>query len=101
MNTSSFPSVGHNDRSIPRDLGRCTLWLLWQCIRLPILLVLVTLEPVVNLVLGLFALLGLLTAIFWELAGPPGFPCLLIVTISLGFQFALLVYQILLRLLSR
>jgi hypothetical protein len=38
---------------------------------LPLLLLLFTVEPVVNLVLGSLALLGILTALFWELVGPP------------------------------
>lgn len=101
MNTSSFPSVSDDDRSIARDLCRCTLWLLWQCVRLPLLLLLVPLEPVVNLVLGSLALLGVLTALFWELVGPPGFPFFLVLTIALGFQFVLLLYHALLRLLWR
>ena len=99
MNTGSSASVNDDSRGIARDLFRCTLWLLWQCVRLPLLLLLVTLEPVVNLVLGTLALLGILTAIFWELVGPPGFPFFLVLTIALGFQFALLLYYALLRFL--
>jgi hypothetical protein len=40
-------------------------------------------------------------AFSWKLVGPPGFPFFLVLTIALGFQFALLVYHVLLRLLSR
>jgi hypothetical protein len=53
----------------------------------------------VNLVLGSVALLGVLTAIFWELVGPRGFPFLLMLSIALGFQFVLLLYDALLRFL--
>lgn len=96
MNTGSSASISDDNR-IARDLFRGALWLLWQCVRLPLLLLLVTLEPVANLVLGSLALLGVLTAIFWELVGPRGFPFFLVLTISLGFQFLLMLYHALLR----
>jgi hypothetical protein len=49
------------------DLVSCTLWLLWQCIRLPLYVMLAILEPVVSFILRLLALLGVLTALFWKL----------------------------------
>lgn len=99
MNTGGFPSISEDNRGVVHDLFRCTLWLLWQCVRLPLLLLLVTLEPVVNIVLSSLALLGVLTALFWELVGPPCFPFFLVLSIALGFQFVLLFYHALLRLL--
>jgi hypothetical protein len=86
--------------TVAGDLGRCTFWLLWQCIRVPLFLLLVTLEPVVSFVLGSLALLGVLTAFFWKLTGPPHFPFVLVISISLGFELALILYYKLLRLLS-
>jgi hypothetical protein len=90
------------DERAPRagDLVQCTLWLLWQCIRVPALLLLVVLEPVVSFVLGSLALLGVLTALFWKLVGPPHFPFFLVLGISLGFELALVLYRALLRLLG-
>jgi hypothetical protein len=83
------------------DLFSLALWLLWQCIRLPLLVLLSILEPVVRFVLGSLALLGVLMAFFWKLAGPPHFPFLLMLGISLRFAFALACYDALLRLLRR
>jgi len=83
------------------DLVSCTLWLLWQCIRLPLYVMLAILEPVVSFILRLLALLGVLTAFFWKLAGPPHFPFLLVLGISLGFGLMLAAYHAFLRLLSR
>jgi len=40
------------------NLAVYAVWFLWQCIRLPMLLLLSILEPVVSLVLGSLALLG-------------------------------------------
>jgi hypothetical protein len=75
-------------------------WVVWQCIRLPSFLFLLVLEPVVTLVLGALALLGVLTALFWKLFGPPNFPFLLMLSISLGLELTLIVYRKLLRLLA-
>lgn len=87
------------ERSLMGDLVRCVLWIVWQCVRLPLLLLLVILEPVVSFVLTSLALLGVLTAIFWKLLGPPHFPFFLILGISIGFELALLLYYQLLRVL--
>jgi len=86
--------------TIEADLVRSTLWVGWQCIRLPLFLFLLVLEPVVTLVLGALALLGVLTALFWKFFGPPNFPFLLMLSISLGLEVALIVYHKLLRLLA-
>jgi hypothetical protein len=82
------------------DLFGRAPWLLWRCIRLPLFLLLAILEPLVRFVLGSLALLGVLMALFWKLAGPPHFPFLLMLGISLGFGLLLAGYQALLRLLS-
>jgi hypothetical protein len=82
------------------DLGQCIFWLLWQCIRVPLFLLLVTLEPVVSFVLGAAALLGVLTAFFWKLVGPAHFPFVTLLSVSLGFALARILYQKCLQLLS-
>jgi hypothetical protein len=64
------------------------------------MLLLVILEPVVSFVLGSLALLGVLTALFWKLVGPPHFPFFLVLGISLSFELALILYHALLRLLG-
>lgn len=93
-------SVTDSRPRIAADLARCTLWVGWQCIRLPLFLFLLVLEPVVTFVLGALALLGVLTALFWKFFGPPNFPFLLMLSISLGFELALVVYPRLLRWLA-
>ena len=70
-----------------------TLWLLWQGIRVPTFLLLSVLEPILSFVLGSLALLGVLTAFFWKFIGPPRFPFLLVLGISLGFELALTLYR--------
>lgn len=74
MTIANFSASAENKPISAGDLGRCILWLLWQCLRVPAVLLLVILEPVVSFVLSALALLGVLTALFWKLAGPPHFP---------------------------
>jgi len=86
--------------AISSDLGRYTLWVVWQSIRLPLFLFLLVLQPVVTFVLSALALLGVLTALFWKFFGPPTFRFFLMLGISLGFDLAVIVYHRLLRFLA-
>ena len=49
-------------RTNPGHVFTVALWLLWQCIRLPLFLLFAILEPVVSFVFGSLALLGVLMA---------------------------------------
>ena len=69
--------------------------------KLPLFLFFAILEPVITFVPGLLALLSILTALFWKLAGYPHFPFLLALGASLGLGLMLAGYQALLRLLAR
>jgi len=100
MSIPGASAVTDSRPTIAAELGRCVLWVVWQSIRLPLFLFLLVLEPVVTFVLGALALLGVLTALFWKLFGPPNFPFFLMLGISLGFELALIVYRKLLRLLA-
>jgi hypothetical protein len=73
---------------------------IWRIARLPVLLLLVILEPLVTFVFAALALLGLLTTVLFLLVGPPGFPVWTMLALSLGFAIALLPYHALIRLLS-
>lgn len=77
-----------------------SLWLLWQAIRLPALTLLVILEPIANFILSALTLLTTLTAIFWVLVDPKGFPFFTILTLALGCVALLVLYHALIRLLS-
>jgi len=74
----------------------------WLCRAacLPVLMLLVILEPLVTFVLAALALLGLLTTLFFYLVGPPEFPEWTMLALSLGFAVALVPYHALIRLLS-
>src|SRR5271167_1818470 len=92
----SISASVHRDRSVGVDSRR----LLWHLACLPILLVLVMLEPLVSFLLATLALLGLLTTLFFYLVGPPEFPVWTMFALSFGFAIALVPYHALIRLLS-
>ena len=73
---------------------------LWRAACLPVLMVLVILEPMVTFVLATLALLGLLTTLLFYLVGPPEFPVWTMLALSLSFAIALVPYHALIRLLS-
>jgi hypothetical protein len=73
---------------------------LWRVASLPVLIVLVILEPIVTFVLAALALLGLLTTLFFYLVGPPNFPVRTMLALSLGFAIALVPYHAVTRMLS-
>ena len=73
---------------------------LWRAACLPILMVLVILEPLVTFVFSALALLGLLTTVFFYFVGPPEFPVWTMLALSLGFAIASVPYHALIRLLS-
>ena len=74
---------------------------LWFLVRQPVFTLLRILEPVAALVLGGFALAGVLTTIFFVLIHAPHFPAWTMLTISIGFGLALMFYETLLRVFSR
>ena len=88
-------------RGIAGEAATGLVKLLWLGVRLPVLLVLVILEPLVTALCGALALLGVLTTIFFLLVGPPHFPWVTMLAISLGFVVALVPYYGLIELLSR
>ncbi len=73
---------------------------IWRAACLPVLMLLVILEPVVNFVLAALALLGVLMTLFFKLVGPPGFPVWTMFALSLGFAIVLVPYHALIRALS-
>ena len=90
-----------DERSIAADIAGGIIWIAWQVVRIPILAILVILEPVVTLVLWGAALLGILTAFLFEFSGAvPNFPFWLICGIAVGCAVLLVAYHILLSLLS-
>jgi hypothetical protein len=77
------------------------LWLIWQAVRLPVLALLMILEPIVSTLLVAAALLGTLTAFFWKLASHRAdFPFFGVLALSVGCFLLLTLYHAAIRLLS-
>ena len=73
--------------------GREIIQWLWHVVRLPIVMLLVILEPVVALACGVLALLGVLTTVFFKLIAAPHFPTWTMLAISISFGLALVLYE--------
>lgn len=73
----------------------------WHLVRLPIVTLLVILEPVVAFVCGALALLGVLATLFFKLIAAPHFPVWTMLAISLGFALVLVLYEEAIAVLSR
>jgi hypothetical protein len=81
---------------------RHAAFILWTTIRFPMLVFLVTLEPLVAFCLGALALLGILVSAILEFSGAiPHFHLALMLGISIGCGLLLVVYHALIRLISR
>jgi hypothetical protein len=78
------------------------LWILWQLVRLPLLAVLLVLEPFVSLILVGFGFLGIVVAVILKLSGDlPHFPFWLMMAFSVGAILILMAYHALIGLFSR
>ena len=90
-------------RELPRGwtLALSLLWILWQIVRLPLLAVLIVLEPFVSLVLTGFGFLGIVMAFILKFSGDlPHFPYWLTISSSVGAILLLMAYHLLIRIFS-
>lgn len=98
MSTSNLEQRPDIDSGFVRKLGRFG----WHGIRLPLLALLMILEPVARFVLTAVALLGILVSLFFELSGAaPRFPFWLIFGLSLSCGALVVVLNAVKRRLSR
>lgn len=91
-------------RELPhrRSLGWNVLWVLWQVVRLPVLAVLLVLEPFVSLVLTAFGFLGIVVALILKLSGDlPHFPFWLVIAFSISAILVLMAFHALIGIFSR
>lgn len=73
-----------------------TLGILWRGLSMPVHSVLALVEPLVSVVLGLLALLGICTSLAFRFLRP-NFPFWTMMATSLAFLVALMLYHALLR----
>ncbi len=103
LSTERVTAGGRTGALAPITLGflAAIFWLAWQTIRLPILALLMMIEPILDFALSALALLIALTALFWKLADPkPGFPLWTTLAASLACVLLLALYHALTRLFS-
>lgn len=72
----------------------------WACLRLPVLTLLVIVEPLVRLALSALALLLVLTALFFEAVSARAIPFWAMLGAAVGCVALLALYQALVRALS-
>lgn len=81
--------------------SRGALRFVWNAIRMPVLSLLVVLEPVVCGVLSALAVLGVLVALFFEfVVRLPDFPFWMMLGLATGLAALLVPYYLLIRLFS-
>jgi hypothetical protein len=101
MNTVSTPHDVRRSERWFAAVGRVALRAGWHAVRLPILTLLALMEPLICRSLSMIALLGVLTAFFWEfVARPPHFPFWTVLGISVGVAMLQIPYYLLIRLFS-
>ena len=93
MNRSSPRVISQDGRPTAVEWIRGAGRLLWHVLRLPVLMFLVILEPVVRFLLGGLALLGVLVALFFKFYGVPHFPFALMLGVSVGLRLMLAGYH--------
>jgi hypothetical protein len=75
--------------------------IVWSCIRVPIVAILVLLEPIVGFVLYALSILGLLSTFLFRFVGvAPHFPFWTMLFISLSFALAHLAYHLVIRVIA-
>ena len=99
MNASSIPLETRRERSMRRIA--LTVRVIWTLARLPVLAVLIALEPVASLVLSTVAVLGITAALFLRQSGVlPQFPFWSMLGMSVATLLLLTAYRALIRLLA-
>ena len=85
-----------------RTVMRGFLWTLWQVVRLPVLAVLLVLEPFVSLILMGFGFLGIVVALILKFSGDaPHFPFWTMIAFSIGAILLQMAYHALIGVFSR
>jgi len=102
MNSQTLSYDDRRELLSGRTFTWSALWLLWQVVRLPVLALLIVLEPFVSLILTGFGFLGIVMATILKFSGDlPHFPFWLMTAFSVGSILLLMAYHTLLGLLSR
>ena len=102
MISHTLPYDDRHELPHRRRLRWNVLWILWQVVRLPVVAVLLVLEPFVNLVLTAFGFLGIVVALILKLSGDlPHFPFWTMMVFSVGSLLLLMAYHFLIAVFSQ
>lgn len=102
MNSHTLPYDDRRELQSGRAFASSAVWILWQIVRLPVLAVLIVLEPFVSLILTGFGFLGIVVALILKFSGDlPHFPFWLMMAFSVGSILLLMAYHTLISLFSR
>lgn len=97
-------SAQHDDSDTRQRLarvGRGIVHFSWSAVRLPLLALLVTMEPIVCWVLSAIAVLGVLVSLLFEfVVRLPNYPFWLMLGLSVGIAALQIPYYLLIRLFS-
>ena len=101
MNSIFSQHDGADARRRLTDVGRGLLRFSWTAVRVPLLALLVTLEPIICWVLSAIALLGVLVSLMFEfVVRLPNYPFWLMMGISAAIAALQIPYYLLIRLFS-
>ena len=102
MGTRALTYDDRCDSPRGRALARGVLWTLWQIVRLPVLAVLLVLEPFVSLILTAVGFLGIVVAVILKVSHDlPHFPFWTMMGFSVGALLLQMAYHALIGILSR
>ncbi len=97
----SLPYENHREPPRGRMLAWSVIWIIWQVGRLPVLAVLLVLEPFVSLILTAFGFLGIVIALILKFSGDlPHFPFWLMTAFSVGALLLLMAYHAVIRIFA-
>ena len=101
MISHTLPYDTRRETSRGWTLAWSLLWVLWQVVRLPVLAVLLVLEPFVSLILTAFGFLGIVIALILKFSGDlPHFPFWTVMAFSIGAVLLLMVYHAIIGIFS-
>jgi hypothetical protein len=102
MNNFTEKQTHSPELALDGNLIQACLRTVWQMIRLPVVFLLVILEPAVDMVFGSLALLGVLMALFFKACGiPVGFHFITMIAVSVCFGLTPCAYRALLWLFAK
>jgi hypothetical protein len=101
MSTTTRHTLNCANRGALPSIAAISGWILWNLLRLPVLAVLLALEPFISAALTVVGILGIAAALILKLSGDlPGMPFWGMIAASVGMLLVLTVYRALIAILA-